>query len=99
MDIEQLKLVLEAIGNVGGEAKEFGIWWLICRTIPSVLTFVFGVVFVVLASRRIREGVASWSAAFAIGREVGHVPYVWDEQDTGIVVSKIRQLKQEKGDA
>lgn len=96
MDIEQFKMVLDAINSVGGEAKEFGIWWLACRTVPAVLWFVFGVTLVVAMSRRIREGIATGSAAYAVGRELGHVPYSWDESDTAIIVDKLRSLKAKK---
>ena len=94
MDVEQFKLMLEAINNVGGEAKEFGIWWLACGTIPAVLWFAFGVGFLAVASRRIHEGVSSWSAAYAIAREVGHpVRIMWTDSDTDSVLEKIRSLK------
>lgn len=95
MDIEQFKLMLEAINNVGGEAKEFGIWWLACRTVPAVLWFIFGISFLAVVSRLIRNGAVAWSAAYAIGREFQHSPYSWGEQDTNIIVSKIRELKAE----
>ncbi|NDD55988.1 hypothetical protein EBZ39_19340 [bacterium] len=93
MDIEQFKLLLEAINSAGEGAKEFGLWWLACRTIPAVLWFVFGISLLFVISRRIHEAVVTWSAAYAIGREFGHAPFAWDEFDTNAVVTKIRNLK------
>jgi hypothetical protein len=93
MDIEQFKLMLEAINNVGGEAKEFGIWWLICRTVPAALWFIFGITLLAVGSRLIHNCAVAWSAAYAIGREFQHSPCAWDEHDTNVIVSKIRELK------
>lgn len=93
MDIEQFKLLLEAIGNAGEGAKAFGFWWLVCKTIPPALWFAFGITLLTLGSRRIHEAVVTWSAAYAIGREFNHVPIMWDERDTQSIINKIRDLK------
>ena len=46
MDLEQLTLILKTIQSMGGDAKEFGIWWMVCSTLPkvisSILLFCFG---------------------------------------------------------
>ncbi len=40
MDLEQLKLILEAVSNAGDGAKEFGIWYLIATALPDIVTSV-----------------------------------------------------------
>lgn len=46
MDLEQLTLILETIQSMGGDAKEFGIWWMVCSILPKVISpvllFCFG---------------------------------------------------------
>ena len=46
MDSEQLTLILETIQSMGGDAKEFGIWWMVCIALPKVISdvllFLFG---------------------------------------------------------
>ncbi len=37
MDLEQLKLILEAVSNAGEGAKEFGIWYLIATAFVANL--------------------------------------------------------------
>jgi len=91
MDLEQLKLVLEAISSVGGEAKEFGFWWLAARTIPSFLWFAFGMTAVIVITRTINHGLRASSGAYDIAAEVGHrVHCYWDHGDTVSVIEAIR---------
>lgn len=43
MDIEQLKLVLETVQAVSGQAQSAAIWWVvISQALPAVLWFIFG---------------------------------------------------------
>jgi hypothetical protein len=94
MDLEQLKLVLEAINSVGGEAKEFGLWWLAARTIPAVLWFTFGMTAVVVITRTINHGIRTSFGAYTIAEEVGHRVFMdWDARDTQSVLEEIRRLK------
>jgi hypothetical protein len=91
MDLEQLKLVLEAINSAGGEAKEFGFWWLAARTIPAFLWFAFGMTSLIVITRTINHGVRASSGAYDIAHEVGHrVECYWDHSDTISVISAIK---------
>jgi hypothetical protein len=95
MDLEQLKLVLEAVNSVGGEAKEFGFWWLACSVIPSVLWFTFGVAALILATRAIHESVRAYSAAREMADALGHDWMgFWESSDTIKCVRKIRELRE-----
>lgn len=92
MDLEQLKLVLEAINSVGGEAKEFGFWWLAAKTIPAFLWFAFGMTAVIVITRTINHGVRASCGAYDIAQEVGHqVHCYWDHGDTVSVIEAIRK--------
>lgn len=47
MDIEQLKLILETVQAVSGQAQSVAIWWVvISQALPAVLWFIFGITFV-----------------------------------------------------
>jgi hypothetical protein len=94
MDLEQLKLVLEAINSVGGEAKEFGFWWLAARTIPSFLWFTFAMTAVIAITRTINHGIRTSYGAYEIADEVGHrVHGDWDTRDTLAVIHAIRSVR------
>ena len=80
MDAEQLKMILETIGQLGGDAREFGIWYLMATTLPevvsSVLLFAFGVLALVVAKRTacyISNSCARWSEVFCILGMTGSV--------------------------
>jgi len=94
MDIEQLKLVLEAINAAGGEAKEFGFWWLACRSLSPVLCFVFFMTALVMISRAINRHLMIDHAACEIASEFDYAVHCyWDRHDTAAVIQRIRDLK------
>lgn len=68
MDLEELKLVLDTIQSMGGDAKEFGIWWVLASFIPdvvsSVLLFIFGVLVVLCIYRYLLCLIRSENASF-----------------------------------
>jgi hypothetical protein len=98
VDIEQLRLVLEAINGAGEGAKEFGMWWLAARTIPSVLLFVFGMTAVVMIARQIAHGIHVHAAAYELARELDHpVMVCWDASDTNDCLRRLRKLKETAG--
>ena len=60
LDIEKLKLVIDAVQQMGGDAKEFGIVYLLAATVPSLIgdfLFFAGVVFALLVARKLILGV------------------------------------------
>jgi hypothetical protein len=94
MDIEQLKLVLEAINAAGGETKEFGFWWLACRSLSPVLCFVFFMTALVMIVRTINRFIKVDHAAYEIAGEVDYAVHCyWDRHDTAAVIQRIRDLK------
>ena len=101
MDIEQLKLILETIELLGGDTKEFAIWYLVSRLVPNVLLFIFGVV-TVIASYKLLQKVCTGviitntieSAAWKIAKELDiRVVICWTKTDTELVLEEIRRLK------
>ena len=46
MDIEQLKMILETIETMGGDAKEFGIWWLVVMALEGLAGYGLGLVII-----------------------------------------------------
>lgn len=38
MDIDQLKLVLDTVSQMGGDAKDFGMWYLAAIAIPKMMS-------------------------------------------------------------
>lgn len=94
MDLEQLKLVLETIQSMGGDAKEFGIWWLACSVIPNVLLFVFGIVTVWAAMKTIRHITNLMNASYKIAESLGiYVLGTWTGMDTKELLQKVQELK------
>ena len=94
MDIEQLKLILETIQDMGGDAKEFGIWYLICQTIPDILAFLFGIACLrclYLIVRHIsRSVIASYDMLRALNIDV---PNHWRIENTEEAVRCIKELQ------
>ncbi len=98
MDIEQLKLILETVESLGGDTKEFAIWYLASRLVPNVLLFLFGLAVILMLKRVIfkmcnmEEGRGSLDCrtiAIALGVEF-HPP--WDSIEMKKVMDKIKEL-------
>ena len=47
MDIEQLKLILEQINTLGGNAQETFIWWLVVSKVPGII---FGICWTIIGA-------------------------------------------------
>lgn len=89
MDIEQLKLVLETVGNVSGDAQTVAVWWLILdKFIPSVviLAISYGVYSLVL---KIVRTCHNEKDLIEIRDSLGIVGSDWYLRD-----SEIKQIKQ-----
>lgn len=54
MNIEELKLILEAVSQLGAQGKEAFIWWLILETVPSFLIWsgIVGAIYYVISTMR-----------------------------------------------
>lgn len=78
MDIEVVREIIDAFSQVGGEAKEAMIWYLVITELPK---FLIGVAWTGIG------GVALWKIlgivrSFASGERLRHaagVSYCWDE--------------------
>ncbi len=99
MDLEQLKLILETIQSMGGDAKEFGIWWLVCTQAPgmlsSVLLFVFGVISARWLYLAITAGVRAMNVSWEIATMLDlHPGAYWNTDDTKAVRQRIHRLQE-----
>jgi hypothetical protein len=97
MDLEQLKLILETISTMGGDAKEFGIWWLIATTLPSLIVNLlwcgFCILVLALAYRTIQHLIRVSAAANKVAEAIGKpVMGTWDHTDEARVLNHIRYL-------
>ena len=97
MDLEQLKMILDTIEAVGGDAKEFGFWYIALhygtRIFGGVLFFLFGlsVVFAVRYIVYIVGYADLWRVADAAGVKI--VGGTWGHEDTKKLIQTIRELK------
>lgn len=41
MNIEELKLILDMLGQLGAQGKEAFVWWVVLDKIPSLLIWIF----------------------------------------------------------
>ena len=93
MDLEQLKLILDTIQSMGGDAKEFGMWWLACSLIRPLLLFAFGVGAVTAARAVLLSMVRSANVSHEVARKVGcPVLGMWSRSDTRNVLDRIDGL-------
>jgi len=99
MDLEQLKLILDTIQTMGGDAKEFGVWWIIGSFIPdvltSILTFIFGIV-CVLSIKKILTYFYLSSGIMKVGQVLNIIPeyHEWHIQDTNKVIDRVKELQE-----
>lgn len=49
MSIESLKMIIEAFGKVGGEAKELVIWYFVYNFVQCIMVFTFFVLLILIA--------------------------------------------------
>jgi hypothetical protein len=93
MNLEETKLILEAIGSASAEAKQFGFWWLaINSALPGLLWFAFGVCLL----RTISTGIRTFAAAYELAEAVGvDVVGPWEQVDTKSVKQRILALREE----
>jgi hypothetical protein len=95
MDIEQFRMVLEALNTAGVGAKEFGMWWLAAHALSNVLLFIFGLTTVVLLITHAAGFTRAWDAAHVLAKELNlHIVRPWLDADTNQCVSRIRELRQ-----
>ncbi len=100
MNLEELKLVLDTIQSMGGDAKEFGIWWLVCSRLPAVLCFVFGVLTVFIVRTMVLWLIRAMNVSYRIADEVGElVVGGWNLSDEQRVISRVRALVEKERNA
>ena len=98
MDIEQLKLILEALGEAGDGAKTIALWWLICPLINTVLCWIGGLLLVSIIADTARRLLSPLQFAAKVGRRLG-VAEDWDgSYDERDCLRKIDALIKKKGE-
>lgn len=96
MDLEKLRMILETIEAVGGDAREFGLWYIGLTMgqlfLANVMSLAMGVG-VLLTIRHIVRVVIS-SPLRQISAALG-IPVVgtWDHTDTNKIIDDIGRLK------
>lgn len=99
MDMEQLRLITEAVEGLGGEAKIVLIWWIAASTIPYIFGWIGGLglawIFSRLLYRLINHGIKTGHAAWLMATELGMRPEsnCWNPKHTTKVVEEIRRLR------
>lgn len=96
MDIEQLKLVVEAISQLGIQGKEAFIWWLLFDKLLPVICWLTSLVIVgvgILKLVRIFSGNEQKLEALRDMLEVGS-PGILTEEEFDSIVRKIRWLQE-----
>ena len=103
MDIEQLKLILETVESMGGDAKEFGIWWMVCDTLPGLIVGVVAAIgcawIVSLTYRLIKSLNESERGIIRIADELGFSVKrgsEWSESCTQKMVNAVKKLHEER---
>jgi len=99
MDVEQLKMVLETIQNMGGDAKDFGMIWLISQAIPPILIHGFWALFAIITAINLFKFTKNVIEIFSVGRKIANALDItidgeWNKNDTNRVINKIFKLKQ-----
>lgn len=83
--MEELKIVMEAIAQLGQAGKEAFVWWLVLTygtkilTSMMVLTGALGVPWLIL--RTVRQSSSRNEALTAIGKDLGVDYYYWADSD------------------
>lgn len=96
MDIEQLKLVVEAISQLGIQGKEAFIWWLLFDKMLPVICWLTTLVFVgvcIFKLVRLLHGNEGKLMDIRDMLEVGS-PGFFTEEEFGSVVREIRRLQE-----
>lgn len=101
MDVEQLRLVLETIEHVGGDAKEFGVYFILASVLPdvvsSVLTFtgVLGALWLISKTVRtlVCRSLAASKAAELIGLENLAADDDWTRSDYAAFYDRLRKYR------
>jgi len=99
MDIDQLKMILETIAGMEGDARQFTIAYLACTTVSSLingaLLFAFGVVAIRCISRSIANVSYSANVSNQIARVLGiSINGVWQPSDEKEVLDEIHRLQE-----
>lgn len=99
MDIEQLKLILETVNAVGGDAKSVFFWWLATHLAQSAMVLAGFCSLVYVAYRLIRPLTHDAIALREIGRAAGYdCRGEWLAFDTRQTVDRINDLKRRAGE-
>lgn len=101
MDIEQLKLILESLEGLGGNAQEFGIWYLVCSTAPEIVSSVLSTLCFIAGFAccyKIVKYITNLiNAGYTIARAINHsVSSTWYPSDTRAICNQILELKRIK---
>lgn len=98
MDLEQLKLFVEAIEGIGGDAFTFGMWWLAVQCLSPSLWFAFGVLFIYWITRLAYKSFALSYGCSRIAHAIGHKVYGdFDNTDADACIQLIESLKAGSG--
>jgi len=101
MDIEQLQLLLKTIETLGGDAREFGIWFLVCQ---AVSTLICNVLWVSLCAflicgvfKVIKYGILVVNIGYRVANQLniplsGQQQNVWTPTTSNKVTARIGQL-------
>lgn len=94
MDIEQLRLVLETVSAVGGDAKSVAIWWLVGSLAHSAMSLAGFCAFVYGSYHLLRPLTHNAIGLREIGAAAGHNCHGdWWPCDTRATVDCINDLK------
>lgn len=99
MDLEQLKLVLETVERMGGDAKEVAIAWAFAVHVIPALCWFFGVLIAIkFAVQGVLLAISNLTATRRIASHLGISVYGdWAESDTANVLRTIDRLKDSGG--
>jgi len=93
MNIENLKMILETIESMGGDAKEFGIWFLIVNLIPNILLFTGIMLALYMVKSVIYRLIATVHASNKIAEKLGfRIVGTWTLIEEDTVLNRIREL-------
>lgn len=95
MDLEQLRVTLDAIQAVGGDAKSVILWWLLGNFATQAIGWLILAGSLFAAYRIAMALIRSNCGAHAMADELGHqVKWGWGKCDTDDCVASIRRLQE-----
>lgn len=94
MDIEQLKLVLEAVSGAGDDVKDVAVWYFITSILKPIITVVGLLGAFLIVGKIILTGLGYRRRLINIALELGIDPVYYDTlDDEKLWIDAIRNLK------